>query len=537
MFDLLGYGRLERIVEALVKLCEPCLRLCGVHCALLYSDARPRRPGTVEALAGRISWEGFERRLRAEFGALIVSTAPDSQWRPAVGLAGIYFGHAMSVGLAAHALWVATGLRTIVITRAGATGELLARLVQGQEADAGRGVRVARVLPSSRVDVERLDGRPLPVVATPGAVAEGALLVAQSAAIRQSLEEVASELRVMRPAVRQLLVDDMKWHSLVAGSVQDDPGPGDEAASLRFRGVLDGPGLVAATRAASDVSAAVVLLRQLRPKVVIVGNDRFGAGAVVVSAARKVGIRTVLVQDGIAADIPPWWVSTAEVICSSGRQLHDIVKRSPCLPHKLIETGQPRSHSALLVKKARTVFSLAAGKPHLHLVVILQVHHRAGYCDALFDCISFVAGSGRVVLDVSVRCHPQHRGAVGSHVTRSVATRGWRLDEAPSPLTSLASASIVVGEYSTVLVEATLAGIPAASFEPTLVPPPISLGELGVAVPFASGEELLAICMRSNEEVLASLAQASPMAKYLLGEADLGEARRVATIVATLLDG
>src|SRR5690606_26270603 len=85
------------------------------------------------------------------------------------------------------------------------------------------------------------------------------------------------------------------------------------------------------------------LLESSRPRLLVIGNDRVWTGQLLVQAAHRRGIPVLCVQDGLAADVPAWWLRTADHTACNGTHLRDLLVRRGVPADHLVGTGQPRN--------------------------------------------------------------------------------------------------------------------------------------------------------------------------------------------------
>src|SRR2546426_3075417 len=88
--------------------------------------------------------------------------------------------------------------------------------------------------------------------------------------------------------------------------------------------------------------AADTALELLQPEVVVVGNDRWWGGQAFVQLARRRGIPSVCVQDGVAGENASWWWLPADRMAAASVQLVEMLVRHGVPPERCRVTGQPR---------------------------------------------------------------------------------------------------------------------------------------------------------------------------------------------------
>ncbi|MCC6242659.1 MAG: hypothetical protein IT353_07440 [Gemmatimonadaceae bacterium] len=139
-------------------------------------------------------------------------------------------------------------------------------------------------------------------------------------------------------------------------------------------------------------------------------------------------------------------------------------------------------------------------------------------------------------LRVVVRPHPSHgRDDVQRLVPRELRelTSIYYSDDLPK---LLGQADVVIGEYSTLLIEAAVYGAAVIAFEPDEVPLPISLAQQKVALRAASSDEISMLVSRKLREQKWDLPENESVAAatYLLGPLDGRATERLAELIAKI---
>lgn len=343
-----------------------------------------------------------------------------------------------------------------------------------------------------------------PTVLTP----DGILVVSGSAAMSAALGPVVARLRTLAKHDIQFIMTD---HLPSVASPMSLPaelaGPSGTSTALlsdtrimeRIAVAVGRDILLRGISQSSHVPVLVSWLRSAPPRLVIVGNDRVGPGAALVCAARHLGIPSLCVQDGMAGDVPNWWIRLADWTATNGAQLRDILVSRGVSEKRIVITGQPR-YDALSAKyyeisceQARTAVGVCGESLNPVILVILQDNHDTAYVRELLAALLVVMR--RRALTVIIRPHPGT--TIDATLPREMVAAGRLMIDGSSPVPiALRAADAVIGQYSTMLIEAVLMGIPAVVFLPSPTPTVLDLAAEGVAYASASTrEELINRCM------------------------------------------
>lgn len=274
-------------------------------------------------------------------------------------------------------------------------------------------------------------------------------------------------------------------------------------------------------------------LRQSPPALIIVGNDRVGPSAALVCAARELGIRTLSVQDGVAADEPLWWIRHAEWTASNGTQLRDLLVSRGAPEDRIRITGQPR-YGPLRSSPDPRLAQRQPEKASVPVVLVaLQDKHDVSFVRELVHAIALVADLRPV--SVIVRPHPSSVVRLSACLPpRARSSARWFIDSRTPAMQALEQATVVVGQYSTMLAEAAARGIPVISFHPSPAPVTLDLSTCGVAQRAGSTEELVQRCLDAIDG-RGGPDNASRAALALLGALDGRSADRVAAFALEIL--
>lgn len=222
-------------------------------------------------------------------------------------------------------------------------------------------------------------------------------------------------------------------------------------------------------------SQARHLLRKAAPKLLVIGNDRFVTGQLLVVAAHEQGCRVLCVQDGMAADVPGWWLRRADFTAANGVFFRDLLVRQGADPASVTVTGQPRYDTLLRDARqldratARTNLGVAGDLPVV--LFALQDTHDERYVSAVMNALMSIPN-----VRVVIRPHPWHPGDAfrdleSAYATRISVARDCRL------LDCLLAADVVVSQFSTLLVEAVVLGTPGIAISLSGSPDPIDLAK------------------------------------------------------------
>lgn len=256
------------------------------------------------------------------------------------------------------------------------------------------------------------------------------------------------------------------------------------AATLDVRGPLGGRSVTAPLMTilqrlfverfdvmAEQLEYAAEVLDAVGPSVLLVGNDRWYVSLAFVEAARRRGIPSVCVQDGIATDAAYWrWIG-ADMFVASSEEVAEILRLAGVAEERVAVSGQPRYDRLFEMRgrsgsTAREELGISEGGPVV--LFATQPHQSADYTADVTRAILQVPGT-RLLL----RPHPaepagRYEAYAAEHGPRVSLATGRDLP------TTILAADLVVIESSTVGLEAILLGRPVvtANFAgtPTLVP-------------------------------------------------------------------
>ena len=278
---------------------------------------------------------------------------------------------------------------------------------------------------------------------------------------------------------------------------------------------------------------ARALLRRAAPKLLVIGNDRFVTGQLLVATAHELGARVLCIQDGLAADVPQWWLRRADFTAANGTFLRDILVREGADPSSVTVTGQPRYdrllRNAKAVRREAARANLGVSGDLPVVLFALQDTHDPRYISAIVNALMSIAE-----IRVVVRPHPWHPRDVVRDLESTYAAR-LRVARDNPLLDCLVAADVVVSQYSTVLVEAAMLGIPGVGVSLSGSRDPIDLSEHGI-VAGARDLETFVTAVRRALEGQSDISAARFEAEQLIGPLDGQSAARVARLVVTLLE-
>ena len=272
------------------------------------------------------------------------------------------------------------------------------------------------------------------------------------------------------------------------------------------------------------------VLRQVRPRLLVVGNDRCWSGQIYTRLARSERIETMVVQDGIAAQHDPTWkYSTADHVLAGGTLWPRLLRAEAPSPRKVAVVGQPRYDglSQRFLARRAGAARLPAGQGN-RVLLVLQDIHAPDYAGAVLGEILRVAD-----VEVLVRAHPAFRPA---GLDRLSGPR-VRFSSGGNIVDDLAWADVVITEYSTVAVEALALDLPVLSVTLSGRPPLLDFTVPGQAEGVAERSQIVAALRR----LLGANAPPDPsparqaLLDDLIGPLDDRSAARVAGLVEQIL--
>jgi hypothetical protein len=273
------------------------------------------------------------------------------------------------------------------------------------------------------------------------------------------------------------------------------------------------------------------VLRQIGPRVLVVGNDRFWTGQTYTRLGDSLGIGTVCLQDGIAAPVPNHTYSTAAHVLAAGTLWPALLSPGNGRTRSVSVVGQPRYDRARAgFEERRRRKALPSSRARDRVLLILQDIHRLDYASIIVAETLRVDGT-----NVMIRAHPAFRPPGLDRLA------GPRVQFSPEGkiMDDLAWADLVVTEYSTVAVEALALGLPVLSVTLSGRPPLLDFTVPGQAEGVTERSQIVPAVVRLLGTTPAP--GASPARQEILdqlvGPLDDRSASRVAEILSGLLNG
>jgi hypothetical protein len=273
------------------------------------------------------------------------------------------------------------------------------------------------------------------------------------------------------------------------------------------------------------------VLRQIGPRVLVVGNDRFWTGQTYTRLGDSLGIGTVCLQDGIAAPVPNHTYSTAAHILAAGTLWPALLSPENGRTRSVSVVGQPRYDRARAgFEERRRRKPAPPSRVRNRVLLILQDIHRLDYARIIVAEALRVEGT-----DVMIRAHPAHRPPGLDRLA------GPRVQFSPEGniVNDLAWADLVVTEYSTVAVEALALGLPVLSVTLSGRPPLLDFTVPGQAEGVTERSQISAAMVRLLGATPPSTGSPArqEILDQLVGPLDDRSSSRVAGILSGLLEG
>jgi hypothetical protein len=480
---------------------------------------------------------------------------------------------------AASAALRASGTRRCtIVSLAGPMGAALRREVVGlvprvralrppQSSWTRRTLALVRAVRGSRATTAAADA-PAPVVPEAGEPAR-ALIVAESAAIVEMFEPVDARLQEIgvaplarvqygpprRPGGELAL--RLPEPETVAGPAQRERAAElwrrarSAVAAFDVRRALGGVGYSPpldaflgpifarfAPQLAFPAHVAPVL-DALRPRVLVVGNDRLWSGQMWVRLARARGIATMCVQDGVEGAVPNWYWMTADVLAASGDRLPRQLAAHGTPASRCVVTGQPRYDrlyapgAAARAAAARERLEIDANAPCV--LFAAQPRHDAWYQRQVINAV--LAAPGAVLV---IRPHPRGPAIDYATFVPAGAETRVRIERKGSIYDLLDVADVLVTQYSTTAIEAAILGIPVISADFTGAHEITGFVSSGIAELARTAAELATLvaahAARGPRRIDDTPAPAPAAVREFNGPADGRATERVAELVRSLAE-
>ena len=283
--------------------------------------------------------------------------------------------------------------------------------------------------------------------------------------------------------------------------------------------------------------AADTALELLQPEVVVVGNDRWWGGQAFVQLARRRGIPSVCVQDGVAGENASWWWLSADRMAAASEQLVEMLVRHGVPPERCRVTGQPRYD--VLARSApddRRAARAALGLDPSTFAVLFaaQSAHGPDYVWGVVSALLAVPG-----IHVMLRPHPSDPSDLWERLRRAHGSERVTLHRTGDSLTLVRACDVLVTQHSTVVLEAALLGKPVITteFGGLRGPAPVITAEIATQVRGLEGltreVQRLATAVHAPRPEPSQSRQGA--LKALVGPVDGHAGERVADLVAEVL--
>jgi len=274
------------------------------------------------------------------------------------------------------------------------------------------------------------------------------------------------------------------------------------------------------------------ILDETRPSLVVVGNDRWWVGQSFVQRARVMGIPSLCVQDGLAADNAHWWWITTDHWAACGDAIPRQMQAHGVPAERFHVTGQPRYDALCALRRnadataLRTKYDLPQGARCVLLAT--QPHQSPAFVQRIADAVLATPD-----VELLLRQHPAEEEQKYVAMARELGERCHLLGSSGNIFELIAASDALVTEFSTVALEAVILGKPVVTANFGDVPTIVSFAELGIAVPARDERELT----RAVTRVLATGA-VEPKAERavidLIGPLDGQSSARVARLIESL---
>jgi hypothetical protein len=312
--------------------------------------------------------------------------------------------------------------------------------------------------------------------------------------IRLIAHEESTELADSVPAVRVPAPHEVEGHACVPHVAG-----GEDLRSLASGIVRQFVDDHTFDRQAGHLYVADAMLEELRPGVVVVGNDRWWLGQAFVRLARQRGIPSLSVQDGLASDDATWWWMSADRLVASGQMLARMLTQHGIPNSRIVVAGQPRFDRLHALRNSDTRRSA----------------RRALKLDDDIFTVLFAAGDGQAVeyrravvaatmavADVHLLLRPHPADPVGIHTRLLQSYPSGRISLCAEQhiVELLCAADVLVTQYSTVALEAVLLGKTVLTTGFPGIHLAVDYAQFGIATRIGSPEELTQTLQRLAKE-------------------------------------
>jgi hypothetical protein len=321
--------------------------------------------------------------------------------------------------------------------------------------------------------------------------------------------------------VPQSLVDERGWNARDGHATGDGRGPAQKArrVPLVVEGVDLGPAIEHAVEGytgrwleaqTTATGWAERFLGELRPGVLYL--DREGTRTKWIVAARRRGIPVVAIQHGMIYPGNPEYCHPAhpaalrpDVTCVFGEAERELlVEQGGYAPDAVVVTGSPRADPETM-RRAVAPDERAAVRRELRVaesdrLLVVSVAHNQVMGDLYSAAmVARLLGGPLPGVHVVVKMHPQDHGDAGyPRLLAGLARAGGYVSPTVSTIRDidlyrlLRSADAHLGQYSTVLTDAVVAGTPNMIAVGQAYADPLAYVAAGVAVPVRSVDDVRA---------------------------------------------
>ena len=380
----------------------------------------------------------------------------------------------------------------------------------------------------------RLDYRPATETARPAA--EPRVVTRRIPSAAACPEASRDQIGQHRISTRQLLA--------ARGDAQPSAALRRVMASLPMDHFLSGLSLSQFAEQAAHLEEVEWLLRELRPQLVVVGNDRWWLGQSFVREAQRLGIPTLALQDGIEGAHPNWFWAAADVIGTSGEIYPEYLLAHGVDAGRIHTVGQPRYDSFLKRNKGEdsvgarrsTRKQLGLESDAFYVLFAAQPTQDRAYAQQVMEAVLAVPG-----VRLIVRPHPSSDVAPYAQLVSMLGDHRATLQTSGGTQDVLNACDVVVLQHSTVALEAVILDRFVISANFSGVPDVTPYVELGISLPATTSAELTAtiaqlVALPASERA-ASKAQAKRALERLLGPQDGQAGQRAANLISSLLGG
>jgi len=280
-----------------------------------------------------------------------------------------------------------------------------------------------------------------------------------------------------------------------------------------------------------------------KPDVIVVMDDRSSFGKAVVRTCDLVGVPTLIVQHGAHSDQPHYGPTYATKMSVYGNFTRRVLVKKGVSPEKIVLTGAPQWDELILEQGIpRERFCRQMGLVKNKGIILLSTA-------IVFDRDvgkKLVAGVINAVrefpqMQLLIRAHPSQSEPVSLYkaIADEIGVSDVVVFKKPHDYDSIRACDILITQYSTVAIDAMIAGKPVITINLTNGPDPMPYAESGAAIGVYRAEDI-APAIRSiltDPSVQQRLAQGRK--RFLcehLYKADGKASRRVADLIEVMAE-